>query len=54
MITAQKNNILDAVMGLCVEDALGVPVEFMSRDVLKANPVVGMREYGTHHQEAGT
>ena len=54
MITAQKNNILDAVMGLCVGDALGVPVEFMSRDVLKANPVVGMREYGTHHQKAGT
>ena len=24
-----KNKILDAVMGLCVADALGVPVEFM-------------------------
>ena len=25
----KKNRILDAVMGLCVADALGVPVEFM-------------------------
>jgi ADP-ribosyl-[dinitrogen reductase] hydrolase len=33
---------------------LGVPVEFMSRKHLQANPVIGMREYGTHHQPAGT
>ena len=28
----KKNRILDAVMGLCVADALGVPVEFMTRE----------------------
>jgi len=41
-------------MGLCVGDALGVPVEFKSRDQLKKDPVVGMRSYGTYNQPAGT
>lgn len=41
-------------MGLVVGDALGVPVEFLSRDKLKTDPVNGMREYGTHFQPAGT
>ena len=49
-----KNRILDAVMGLCVGDALGVPVEFMSRRSLKLNPVISMREYGTYHKPRGT
>ena len=42
------------LFGIAIGDALGVPVEFMSRKHLQANPVVGMREYGTHHQPAGT
>ena len=45
-----RNRILDGVMGLCVADALGVPVEFNSREKLKANPVTDMRAYGTHNQ----
>lgn len=45
---------LDALMGLCVGDALGVPVEFFSRDVLKNAPVTDMTGYGTHNQPAGT
>jgi len=49
-----KNHILDGVMGLCVADALGVPVEFQRRDTLKRNPVEGMRAFGTHGQPAGT
>src|SRR6056297_87765 len=48
------NKILSAVMGLCVGDALGVPVEFKSREKLKKDPVVGMRAYGTYNQPAGT
>lgn len=43
-----------AMLGVVVGDALGVPVEFMSRSDLTANPVTGMREYGTHDQPAGT
>ena len=43
-----------AMLGVIVGDALGVPVEFMSREDLTADPVTGMREYGTHDQPAGT
>ena len=46
--------ILDAVMGLAVADALGVPVEFEDRSCLVENPVIGMRSYGTYNQPAGT
>ncbi len=49
-----SNIILNGVMGLVVADALGVPVEFKDRSILKTNPVTGMREYGTYNQPAGT
>lgn len=44
----------DALFGLCVGDALGVPAEFMSRDSLTQNPVQDMVGFGSHHQPAGT
>lgn len=43
-----------ALLGLAIGDALGVPVEFQSRDLLTRFPVTGMREFGTHGQPAGT
>ncbi|RFM31012.1 ADP-ribosylglycohydrolase family protein [Chitinophaga silvisoli] len=46
--------IKGALLGLAVGDALGVPVEFQSRDLLTRYPVTNMREYGTHGQPAGT
>ena len=46
--------VYDGILGLCVADALGVPVEFMSREEIGKNPVTGMREYGTHQQPMGT
>ena len=49
-----ENIIYDAVLGLAVGDALGVPVEFMRRDDLSRNPVLNMREHGTHNQPRGT
>ncbi|MBE0451850.1 MAG: ADP-ribosylglycohydrolase family protein [Clostridia bacterium] len=49
-----KNRIKDAIIGLCVGDALGVPVEFMTREALKFDPVTDMREYGTYHKPRGT
>lgn len=49
-----KDKILGALWGGIVGDALGVPVEFMSRKVLKSDPVTGMRAYGSHNQPAGT
>ena len=37
-----RNHVLDGIMGLCVADALGVPVEFNSRERLKIDPVTDM------------
>jgi ADP-ribosylglycohydrolase len=42
------------ILGLCVGDALGVPVEFRSRNALKSNPLTEMIGFGTHSQPAGT
>ncbi len=47
-------HIVGGILGMAIGDALGVPVEFKSRDSLKDNPVVDMRAYGTHHQPIGT
>lgn len=49
-----KSLIHSALFGVAVGDALGVPVEFKSREYLKQNPVTYMTGYGTHHQPAGT
>jgi ADP-ribosyl-[dinitrogen reductase] hydrolase len=37
----KSSKILAGLMGLCVGDALGVPVEFQAREELK--PVIDMR-----------
>jgi len=42
------------IIGKAIGDALGVPVEFYDRSLLKENPVVGYREYGSHKQPKGT
>lgn len=44
----------DALFGVAVGDALGVPVEFCSRDSLANQPVTDMIGYGTHMQPPGT
>ena len=49
-----KDKVLGAIFGFCIGDALGVPVEFQSREVLKENPVKDMRAFGTHNQPSGT
>ncbi|MDR1594150.1 MAG: ADP-ribosylglycohydrolase family protein [Prevotellaceae bacterium] len=46
--------IKSALFGVAVGDALGVPVEFMSREALRQNPVTDMRGYGSYYQPAGT
>ncbi|RFS20242.1 ADP-ribosylglycohydrolase family protein [Chitinophaga silvatica] len=48
------NTIKSAFLGLAVGDALGVPVEFLRREVLKKSPVTEMRGFGTHTQPPGT
>jgi len=47
-------NWMDGLWGLMVGDALGVPAEFKSREMLRKNPVTEMTGFGTHDQEAGT
>jgi ADP-ribosylglycohydrolase len=53
-MSTNSSKILDAFFGFAVGDALGVPVEFMSRENLKMNPVLEMKEFGTHYQPMGT
>ncbi|PHJ58799.1 crystallin [Nostoc linckia z18] len=52
MLTAAKT--LSGLMGLCVGDALGVPVEFTSRAERIKSPVTTMLGYGTWNQPPGT
>lgn len=52
MMTSRKQ--MDGLWGLFVGDALGVPAEFKSREMLRKNPITEMTGFGTHDQEAGT
>ncbi|MCI9163708.1 MAG: ADP-ribosylglycohydrolase [Lachnospiraceae bacterium] len=49
-----EDAVRSAMLGLVAGDALGVPVEFMSREELERDPVIGMRSQGTHRQPSGT
>jgi ADP-ribosylglycohydrolase len=46
--------IKSALFGVAVGDALGVPVEFKSRETLRKNPVTDMIGYGTYNLPPGT
>jgi ADP-ribosyl-[dinitrogen reductase] hydrolase len=50
----ELNQVAGVPIGLAVGDALGVPVEFSSRESLRENPVKGLRGYGTYKQPPGT
>lgn len=50
----QKENVLSVVFGHTVADALGVPVEFCTREELKQNPLKEMRGNGTYPVPAGS
>jgi ADP-ribosylglycohydrolase len=50
----KRKAILDGIIGLCVGDALGVPVEFVGREELQRNPVTAMRGFGTYNLPPGT
>jgi ADP-ribosylglycohydrolase len=47
-------NIKSALFGIAVGDALGVPVEFKSREELIRNPVKRMLGFGTYDVPEGT
>lgn len=49
-----RNACKDLLFGVAVGDALGVPVEFKSRQEIGKQPVTDMIGYGTHNKPAGT
>jgi ADP-ribosylglycohydrolase len=49
-----EGRILGGLWGAIVGDALGVPVEFTSREERKRDPVTDLRGFGAHHQPPGT
>jgi ADP-ribosyl-[dinitrogen reductase] hydrolase len=53
-IETNYNTGLDILFGVSVGDALGVPVEFKSREDISKNPVRDLIGFGTHNMPAGT
>lgn len=49
-----ENIVKAGIFGVCIGDALGVPVEFKTRETLKVFPVENMREFGSWNQPKGT
>ena len=49
-----ENSIKSALFGVAIGDALGVPVEFKSRETISQNPVKDMIGYGTYNLPPGT
>jgi len=48
------DEIKSVLFGVAVGDALGVPVEFKSRQIISKKPVTDMIGYGTYNLHAGT
>lgn len=46
--------IKSGIIGHAIGDAMGVPVEFMSRKVLMKKPILTMEGYGSHDVPAGS
>lgn len=53
-IISNNELVKASLYGFIIGDALGVPVEFMSRESLKNKKITDMEEYGTHNQPKGT
>lgn len=54
MLKVNRDLITNMTIGFSLADALGVPVEFKSREFLEKNPVSDMIGYGTYNQPPGT
>lgn len=53
-MTISHAHVLAGLLGVCVGDALGVPVEFTTREERLRSPVTTMQGYGTYNQPPGT
>ena len=49
-----RSIVKSALFGVAIGDALGVPVEFKSRELISKNPVVDFIGYGTYNLPPGT
>lgn len=52
--TDLHEKVLGGTFGFCIGDALGVPVEFSTREERLSDPVNEMRAYGVYYQPFGT
>jgi hypothetical protein len=50
----ESNIWIDGVMGVITGDALGMPVQFLSREDVQDGPIITMDGYGTYGMPAGT
>lgn len=51
--TDKDNSLYGGILGFCIGDMIGVPVEFSSRIERSMDPVKELRAYGTYHQGFG-
>ncbi|WP_238457786.1 ADP-ribosylglycohydrolase family protein [Desulforamulus ferrireducens] len=49
-----REKVLGGMLGVVVGDALGLPVQFLSREEVRQNPIHGMTGYGTFNTPPGT
>jgi ADP-ribosyl-[dinitrogen reductase] hydrolase len=54
ILNLESAKALGGLWGAVVGDALGVPVEFLSREEVRRNPITGMRGYGTFNLPPGS
>jgi len=50
----KRSRVFGGILGLCVGDALGLPVEGEPRENLKKKPITDMEGYGAHNMPPGT
>lgn len=53
-VTITEHHIISALFGLSVGDALGVPFEFKSRQLMRLFPATNMSGHGTYNLPSGT
>lgn len=53
-VDVESNLWIDGVMGVVIGDALGMPVQFLSREDVQAGPITEMDAFGTYDMPAGT
>lgn len=49
-----RDRAIGGIVGVCVGDAVGLPVEYRSRSYLRGEPVTDMIGFGTHNLPPGT